>query len=60
MSSRKRSKAEREDAKARRESRRQGFEYRPGALKNTDEARRIDEGFRLLDENNYDETDDDE
>lgn len=60
MASRKRSKAEREEAKARRESRRKGYEYRPGAAKSTDEARRIDEGFRLLDENNYDETDDDE
>lgn len=60
MGKHKASKSEREDNRARRESRRYGYEYRPGALKQADEARRIDEGFRMLDENSYDETDDDE
>jgi len=36
------------EQKARKESVRRGYEYRPGAAKATDEARRLERGFRML------------
>lgn len=39
----------REEKKARREARKFGYEYRPGALKDSEDAARLSAGFELLD-----------
>lgn len=46
----KRTPEEREEERARRESVRRNYEFRPGAKKQRDEAERLDRGFKMLEE----------
>lgn len=57
MPNRKEAIRKREERRARKESARHGFEYRPGAAKHTEEAKRLETGFMLLSmsEDGYDD-----
>lgn len=59
MSTRREKRDEREERRARREARLKGYEYRPGAARSTDEARRLTEGFDMIRESEDDDGDGD-